>query len=64
MFVIALKMAKVRLWRQARASIFAHQKYISLKIVVHISSAVKGVFQKKLKRMSHCVGIDSSTENA
>ena len=46
--MIALKIPKVRLLDEARASIFSCQRFISVKTVVHISFAVKGVFPKDL----------------
>ena len=43
--------ALIRLWDQARASIPIHRKFISLKIVVQISVAVKGVYPKDREPM-------------
>ena len=48
---IALKMPKVRLLDKARTSNFTHQKFISLKVVVHILYAVERVFSKDLEPM-------------
>ena len=42
--VIALKMYKVKLWnRELIASILTHQKFIFIRVVVHISYSGKGV---------------------
>ena len=49
--VKALKKPKVPLTMQARASIFTHQKFFSLKIVVHISVLVVSVSAKYLEPM-------------
>ena len=46
-----LKILRVWVWDQARASIFTHQKFISPKIAVHISVAVKGAFPKYLEAL-------------
>ena len=51
LLVIALKMPKVLLWDQARASIFTHQKLISVKIVMDIFFQIKGVSGKDLESM-------------
>ena len=50
---MVLKMPKVRLQDQAKASIFTCRTFISLKIVVYILFVVKGVFLKELKRLLH-----------
>ena len=49
--VIVLKMPKVQLYDQVRTSILACQKSTSLKVVVHILFAIKGVFLKDLEPM-------------
>ena len=46
---LLLKMPKVRLLDQARASIFTYQIVISSKIMVHILFLVKGVIAKDLE---------------
>ena len=45
--LIPLKMPKVRLGDQVRALILTRQIFISLKLVVHILFAVKGVFSQR-----------------
>ena len=49
--VIGLKIHKVRSRDQARDLILTHQKFISLKTVVEISFAIKGVFPEDLGPM-------------
>ena len=43
-----LEISEVRLWDQARASIFTCQKFISLKTVVHIRLEKNCVFPKEI----------------
>ena len=42
-------MPKTRLQDKSKASIVTHQESVSLKFVMHISFAVKGIFSKDLK---------------
>ena len=54
---IELKLPKVRLSDQVRASSFTCQNFMSFKIVVHILFAVKGVFPKDLEAMLSLLGL-------
>ena len=49
--LITLKMPKVKLCDQTRASIFTHREFISLKMGARILLALAGLFTKDLETM-------------